>query len=95
MTYMERAETFPVPKRYKGQSEGIETARSFLSLEGGTRGARPRAQNDNVDWSNKEILMSDEQKPDVETQSAQDSNTGGTDGGCCRAPGEPDGGPDT
>ena len=39
--------------------------------------------------------MSDEQTLSVETQSAQDSGTDGKDGDCCRAPGEPDGGPDT
>lgn len=39
--------------------------------------------------------MSDQQTPEVETQSAQESGTGGDDGGCCRAPGDPDGGPDT
>jgi hypothetical protein len=40
--------------------------------------------------------MSEEQTPIVETQSAQDSSgTGSDDGDCCRAPGDPDGGPDT
>jgi hypothetical protein len=91
---MEPAETFPGLKRYTGHSEGIETTRSFLS-PAGDKGEPPRAQNKNVDWVNKEILMSDEQTPIVETQSAQDSGTGGDDGDCCRAPGEPDGGPDT
>ncbi len=38
--------------------------------------------------------MSDEHTP-VVTQSAQDPDQGGDDGGCCRAPGDPDGGPDT
>jgi hypothetical protein len=38
--------------------------------------------------------MSDEQTPVVETQ-AQDPDRDGKDGDCCRAPGDPDGGPDT
>lgn len=42
--------------------------------------------------------MSDQQTPIVETQPERDSSgtgTDGHDGDCCRAPGEPDGGPDT
>jgi hypothetical protein len=39
--------------------------------------------------------MSDEQIPVVETQLAQEPTKGGDDGGCCTAPGDPNGGPDT
>jgi hypothetical protein len=38
--------------------------------------------------------MSDEQIPVVQTQ-AQEPTKGGDDGGCCTAPGDPNGGPDT
>lgn len=36
--------------------------------------------------------MADEQNPDAQTQPTEKD---GEDGGCCRAPGDPDGGPDT
>lgn len=39
--------------------------------------------------------MSDEQTPAVETQPAQAPTQPGDDGGCCTAPGDPNGGPDT
>jgi hypothetical protein len=39
--------------------------------------------------------MADEQTPVVETQAQGPTPSDGEDGGCCRAPGDPDGGPDT
>jgi hypothetical protein len=59
------------------------------------QGSPPECSESNVASIFKEIHMSDEQIPVVETQLAQDAKTGGDDGGCCTAPGDPDGGPDT